>query len=129
MQQSSSAVSNLPRLTGFCSGGSTPMSWSLRRVVLTLGPVTLLSAATFIAQAVGQDRVVVQPVIQPARPPKGGPVPPQPPPQPEKDPTEFSHAIDLPKDPRVAQQIQAAEDYIQEEDWLTACEVLQALLQ
>jgi outer membrane protein assembly factor BamB len=104
------------------------MSWSLRRVALTLGLVTLLCAATFITQAVGQGQVA-QPVVQPVRQPKGGPaVPPQPPPT-EKDPTEFSHAIDLPKDPRVSQQIQAAQDYIAEEDWLTACEVLQALLQ
>jgi len=102
------------------------MSWSLRRVVLTLGPVTCLCTAAFVAQAVGQVQVqVAQPGLRVGLQPKGGGIQPQPQP---KDPTEFSHAIDLPKDPRVARQIEAAEDYIKEEDWVTACETLQNLL-
>jgi outer membrane protein assembly factor BamB/tetratricopeptide (TPR) repeat protein len=103
------------------------MSWSLRRVVPTLGLVTCLYAATFIAQAVGQGKLT-EPAVQPARPiQKGGPG--QPPPAPPKDPTEFSQAIDLPKDKRAADKVEAVGDYIDKEDWATACDTLQDLLQ
>jgi outer membrane protein assembly factor BamB/tetratricopeptide (TPR) repeat protein len=110
------------------------MSWSLRRVVLTLGLVTFLCAATFITQAVGQAQVAqpgvqVKVVKQPLQ--KGGPGQPGQPGQPAPppaDPTEFSHAIDLPKNPDAVKKIEAIKDYVNEQDWETACRAIQSVL-
>src|SRR5437764_2972684 len=103
------------------------MSWSLRRAVLTVGLVTLLCSAALLPQAVGQGKVArpVQ-IAQPIQkvPPQPGVEPVQP-----KDPTEFSHAIDLPKDPKIAERIEAAQDYIKDADWVIACKTLQELLE
>ena len=104
------------------------MSWNLRRVVLTLGPVTLFCTAAFVLMAdVGMARPpaqVAQPVKQGARGPN---LPAEP--APPADPTEFAHAIELPKSPEAAGMLAAAKDYIDAEDWETACNTLQKLLQ
>jgi outer membrane protein assembly factor BamB len=102
------------------------MSWNLRRVVLTLGPVTLFCTAAFILMAdVGMARPPVQ-VVQPVQKGPGGPATQ---PQPPSDPTEFLHAIELPRNPDAARMLEAAKDYVDAEDWVVACKTLQKLLE
>ena len=100
------------------------MSWSLRRAVLSLAAATSFCAAVFFTHAVLAWQPlpikVAVPPIQ-ALPPNGVPTP-------AKDPTEFSHAIELPHNPDVGKKIEAAKDYIKDEDWETACRILQDLL-
>src|SRR5579872_5321380 len=109
-----------------------------RRAVLTLGAVVLFAAAAFVMLAnvgVAQPQKVVAQPVQ-----KGGPKPSLPAePKPPTDPTEFAHAIELPKSPEAAGLLEACRDYVnsairakdpeqKQKDWTTACESLDKLL-
>jgi outer membrane protein assembly factor BamB len=110
------------------------MSWSMRRTVLVLLAVGVVAAAICIphtsAQVERQARAKVAQKDAPPAPkdavPKG--VGPGGLPGGEKDPSEFSHALSLPRDNDKKRQLEAAEDYIRISDWGLALPLLQKLV-
>src|SRR5438105_2711792 len=105
--------------------GCTPMSWSIRRAVLTLAVVAGLLSAALLHTA------HAQPVRKPLPPP--GNVNLQPdvalPPMGIKNPDDFSDSLTLPKDKSLADKLIAAGDYIKLEDWVESVSLLQRLIE
>jgi outer membrane protein assembly factor BamB len=107
------------------------MSRTLRRAILVLATVALFGSAALLDTAFGQNPVIrrqIQIAIPPAVVPLPVPNGPGGIAAEADDPSEFSHAISLPKDNQLKKQIEAAKDYIATEDWVTACDVLQKLV-
>jgi outer membrane protein assembly factor BamB len=108
---------------------------SLRRASLVLLGVTLLASTAWLPEVSGQIKVQVKQ----AAPPPGAPVPlpvmvpppPAPPPTNAANPDGFEYGgISLPKDEQhLNKKIEAAVDYIREEDWKEAIPLLQKLLE
>ena len=95
------------------------MSWSLRRAVLTVGPVILFWTTTLLVVGAKPVQLQVQPIQKGPGLPGVKPV----------DPTENQQAIELPKNPDASKKLEAAGDYIKDEDWVTATKILQDLLE
>ncbi len=103
------------------------MSWNPRRASVVLLALIVAVSAVCLDQGRAQVQIAVQP-------PGGGPVPAlpvPPPPDPNMNPDGFLNSgISLPKDEKGrASAIEAAIDYIREEEWKTAIPTLQKLLE
>jgi outer membrane protein assembly factor BamB len=98
------------------------MTWSFRRVAAVLTATAVLGSFAFLQHANAQKKLATPPPV--ATP--GAPGAPAGPPAP-KDEFEFS-GISLVKDSNLKSQVEAANDYIQAEDWVEACRVLQKLI-
>lgn len=96
------------------------MTFSTRRTAVVLLILGLAVCLALLAPAWAQKALPV-PLPAPVDPnnPNG---------EPNKDPNEFSHALTLPTDNTLAARVSAAEDYIREKNWETACRELQRLL-
>ncbi len=102
------------------------MSLSLRRAGLVLLTVGMLGAATLAESGVAQEKMAVRAQVKPIAPPfPGGPGVP---PGTDSDPAEFSHALSLPKDNDKRRQLEAARDYILDEKWNIALDLLHKLI-
>src|SRR5262249_15247230 len=104
------------------SGRCTPMSWSYRRAFVVLLAAAFLGATALLQTGYAQLKAVKTGIAI------GGAVPAPPADAKPAGPGEFV-GITLPTDSRYASQIQAALDYIKDEDWVTATQVLQKLLE
>jgi outer membrane protein assembly factor BamB len=102
------------------------MSWSLRRASLVLSAVAVLGSVSFLQHASGELRALQKEAPPPALPPKVTLRPSET--DPYKDAFDFS-GLTLPTDNELKKQIQAAVDYIHEEDWATATRTLQRLVE
>ncbi len=101
------------------------MTWSVRRAAAFLTAAAVLGSFALLPVAYGRRAQVKTPAAPtPAVP--GAPATPGGPPAP-KDEFEFS-GISLVKDSNLKAQVEAANDYIQAEDWVEACRVLQKLI-
>ncbi len=96
------------------------MSWSSRRASVVLAILAVLGILT-CWQQVSAQRIIRKPPIA------VDPTTEQPPSQPT-DPNGLTSGIDLVVKDRLEQQIVAAQDYIQDENWATAVDILQQLL-
>jgi outer membrane protein assembly factor BamB len=98
------------------------MSWSYRRAFVVLLAAALFGATALLQTGYAQLKAVKTGIAI------GGAVPAPPADAKPAGPGEFV-GITLPTDSRYASQIQAALDYIKDEDWVTATQVLQKLLE
>jgi outer membrane protein assembly factor BamB len=102
------------------------MSWSMRRTVLVLLAVGIVVTAICIPHSNARQKIAVAQKDDVKDAPKG--VGPGGLPGGDKDPSEFSHALSLPKDNDKKRQLEAAEDYIKIADWGLALPLLQKLV-
>lgn len=97
------------------------MSWSLRRTLLVVLTVGCLMGLSFLHVAFAQKEPLPPVQIDPTT---GQPIQPTDP----RDPTEFAAGLELPKNNNLASKIQAAQDYLDTEDYKQATELLQRLI-
>ncbi len=107
------------------------MSWSLRQKsrFSPSGPVALFwTTALLMASAQWRPPIQVRPIggLQPIK--QKGPGACAAEPQPV-EPIENQQALELLKNPDAGKKLEAAQDYIKDEDWVTATKILQELLE
>ncbi len=94
------------------------MTRSMHRAIVVLLGVAALGSAAFLEKALSQQLKAV-----PAQRPGGAT------PMPANPDDELSQAITLPTDTGLKRKIEAAQDYMKEEDWGKAAQILQSLVE